>query len=1527
MSFIDYVEDDACVIEKNSGSIAVIGIGVNFPKAKSAEQFWDLLAKSVTTGSGIPEKRKEDTERYFAKISENQKSRKYFQGSYIDDIDQFDYSFFGISKKEADLMDPAQRIFMETSWKCLDDAGYGGDSLRSAQVGVFAGCSNSDQYQNIIQASDDNFAMLSFTGNMRSIVASRISYYMDFKGPSMVIDTACSSSLVAVHLACQSILKQECEYALAGGVNVCVLPVKKEDDYGIESSVSRTRTFDDSSDGTMYGEGAGVILLKSLSRAIEDQDSIYGVIRGSAVNQDGASVGITAPNVESQKQVLMSAWEKAEINPEELVYIEAHGTGTQLGDPIEINALTKAFSEYTDRKQFCAIGTVKTNMGHLDYASGIAGLIKTLLVLQKRSIPSNLHFHLPNRKIAFAESPVYVNDRLLPWEEETAMICGVSSFGLSGTNCHVVVEEYAEEYAGQYEGPQNSMQNQNRGIFVLSSGSYEGLLNSVTQIQKAVECTLCLQALCYTLAVGRKHGPHRLAILFDHKLELMKSLEQFQTGRAEGKNIYYSKTVVKEVFTGTMPTHKEAMLSGTKEALASLAQMYIEGEKIDWEWIYLYDEVKRIHLPGTFFQKQRCWPQIKEGRRIEVGAPVAHPLFDVCIVKSLYQDIYCTYFNLDKHWVVKDHRFMGKCFPPGTAYLEMLQFLGTQYYKGKPFRLQKIMFLKPMELEPDETKKIHTIVEKKEFYYAVTVTGYDEQNDSWDVYAQGELCSRKAEREQIRDVEAIRDRLTKITGKQINNPDSIEDSIGFGPRWTSIQSEIYCNDGELLIKNMMDEQYRNDFMEYLCHPSLVDVSINTMSHSMGNGYYLPLAQDSFVLYDRIPDKLYCHIKKCNAAKDRELVSFDIELLDVEGRLIGSISKHTLKRLHEEDRNKVPEKHQGKAGDWFYKVDWVEEKQTFVKEINDSRAVLILEDQTKESKQLADKLEEMVKRTKRICISVLSEKALKKELVQFAKEDARHLDVVFCDLPGVCSCGESIQEAEDYTEAAVFRFHKILKVLSQQDHFCKMKIISVTEQAEKVTGKEDTYNPYQKMRQGFVRSAALEYRRSKFASIDLEAGTEWEQAVYHMLSLSDGDYLAVRAGKCYVRQFEKVECRESENAYPLKEQGVYLITGGLGGIGFEVAKVILKQRDCKLVIIGKTQIPAIGEGCDARAARRAERLGELQKLGSEIIYYAADIADLTSMRNVKEKVIERYGQINGFIHGAGIMGEGFLYEKKEEDMWNTIRPKITGTLILHKLFENDKLDFILYMSSVTSILGAPGQADYTAANVFLEGVWESGKKKGLPVHIINWSAWKETGMAYENHVEESGIFEMMKTRDAVHAFQQYMSSHMDKAIIGRIQNGINLQTVEEMNLRVGESLLHSLTQREEVMDEQPDYGKVDLASILRTVRTVWCQVFGEEIIEDSAMFNQLGGNSLIATKLLNELDKRYPRKLDITDIFTYPSIREISRYIAKQYGDEKKADSKPLKKEHSEEMDDLDRILELLAEGEISPESVDELLQM
>ncbi len=1517
VSFTVYVEDNESNMEKKCKDIAVIGIGVDIPKAKSAEQFWNLLTKSITTGSDIPEGRKEDAEKYFAKISGNMEKRNYFQGSYLDNVDQFDYSFFGISKKESDLMDPAQRIFMETAWKCLDDAGYGGDSLRNAKVGVFAGCSNSNQYQNIIHASEDNFAMLSFTGNLRSIVASRISYYMDFKGPSMVIDTACSSSLVSVHLACQSIQNQECVYALAGGVNICVLPVKKEDDYGIESSVNQTRTFDDSSDGTMYGEGAGVILLKSLSQAIEDRDSIYAVIKGSAINQDGASAGITAPNVESQKNVIVSAWERAEINPEELAYIEAHGTGTQLGDPIEIDAMVKAFLEYTEKKQFCAVGSVKTNIGHLDYASGIAGLIKVVLMLKKHCIPPNLHFNMPNRKIPFEKSPVYVNDRCIPWNKNGIMKCGVSSFGLSGTNCHIILEEHVQEkILCQVDKP---------GLLVLSSGSYEGLLTAVEQIQTAMEKTASLENICYTLAVGRRHSTYRLAIVFENKLELMESLEQYKMGNQTRKNILYGKAIVKEIFSDKMPIYSNTIQSRNIESLYMIAQQYITGEKIDWEWMYMYDKFGRVHLAGTVFQKQKCWPEIKEGKRMEAGEPVKHPLFDVCAVKSLFQDIYCTYFSLNKHWVVKDHHFMGKYFPPGTAYLEMMLYLGTQYYKAQPFNLKKIMFLKPMELQTDEIKKVHSIVEKKESFYAVTITGYDEENDSWDVYAKCELCSREQEIENTEDVEAIRSRLTKITGKQMNNPVSIENTIEFGKHWTSIQSEIYCNDEELLIKSVMPDNYKEDFVEYLCHPALLDVSINTMSHSMGNGYYLPLAQDTFELYDRVPDKIYCYIKKCDATEDKELVSFDIKLLSMTGKLIGSIRRHTIKRLHEEDlHSNVPEGKTEKQTEWFYQVDWVEDKKVSTNDGYDKKTVLVIENGTKESMQLADKFEKMVKKVWRIRTDCKEEETLEERMIQLAKEDIESLDIVFCDLLGTCSCCESIQQVEENTESAVFRFHRILRILSQQENFRKVKITSVTDQAERITGKEDFNSPYQKMRQGFVRAAALEYRTSQFCCIDLEHGMELEQAVQKILDLADGEYIAIRDGKCYVRRFKKAEYQRNENPYPLKEQGVYLITGGLGGMGFEISKEILTRTNSKLVLIGRTPIHTTKENYPDRGKDlKAERLKKLQELSSEVSYFESDVADLQCMKKVKEKILDRYGKINGIIHGAGIMSEGFLYEKTEEGMWKTIRPKVMGSWILHKLFDERTLDFILYMSSITSILGAPGQADYTAANVFLDGVWEWKEKQGLPVHIINWSTWKETGMAFENHVKESGMLEMMTTSHAIEAFHKYMTYHINNAIIGKIRKNLGTQNVEAINLQIEESILHSFTQRDEPINVEEVFAKTDYESILNNVRAVWCQVLGEKTIQDNTTFSKLGGNSLIATKLLKELDKRYPRKLDITDIFTYPSIRQISGYISEQYEKDRKVNDKQT---NQDGLDILDQVLEQLAEGKISPESVDELLK-
>lgn len=293
----------------------------------------------------------------------------------------------------------------------IEDAGYGGKKLVGSKTGIYVGYCNIslEEYLRFIEMADPSLFNISIPGNIKSIIASRINYLFDLKGPSMLIDTACSSSLTAVHIACQAIRNGDCDLAVAGGVKLNLIPgVKSEnEDIGISASDGRTRTFDDSSDGTGGGEGVGAILLKPLHQAMLDGDDIYAVIKGSAINQDGSSVGITAPNSAAQEAVILKAWEDARVNPNTITYIEAHGTGTKLGDPVEMNGLERAFRKHTDKKQFCAIGSVKTNIGHLDGAAGMAGMIKAILSLHYKKLPPSLHFKRPNRSIPFIDSPLH----------------------------------------------------------------------------------------------------------------------------------------------------------------------------------------------------------------------------------------------------------------------------------------------------------------------------------------------------------------------------------------------------------------------------------------------------------------------------------------------------------------------------------------------------------------------------------------------------------------------------------------------------------------------------------------------------------------------------------------------------------------------------------------------------------------------------------------------------------------------------------------------------------------------------------------------------------------------------------------------------------------------------------------------------------------------------------------------------------------------------------------------------------------
>lgn len=446
--------------------IAVIGMAVNFPMAENIKEYWENLKSGKDCIREFPEHRRRDIEGYAKFLG---KEPEYIQAGFLEHIDLFDNRFFRISPMEAMLMSPAQRLFLEVAYGAFYDAGYEKEKLDGSKTGVYAGYIGDFEghlYRDMLENLTSLFSTVGVSGNLSSVIAGRVSYSLNLTGPSMVIDTACSSSLVALHTACRDIRDGICDMALAGGVKLCMLPTQSDEKIGIESSDGRTRTFDERADGTGIGEGCAAVVLKPLRKAERDGDYIYGVIKGGFINQDGASSAMTAPNPSAQRDLYLEAWRDAGIHPEDISYIETHGTGTKLGDPIEIEGLTKAFRKFTQRTQFCGAGSVKSNIGHLYEAAGIASFIKTILALNMKEIPQNIHFEMPNPQIDFIHSPFYVVGESTKWESEgKKRLAGVSAFGFSGTNCHMIVEEYDGRAKPYMESMEERLEKSRKKLF------------------------------------------------------------------------------------------------------------------------------------------------------------------------------------------------------------------------------------------------------------------------------------------------------------------------------------------------------------------------------------------------------------------------------------------------------------------------------------------------------------------------------------------------------------------------------------------------------------------------------------------------------------------------------------------------------------------------------------------------------------------------------------------------------------------------------------------------------------------------------------------------------------------------------------------------------------------------------------------------------------------------------------------------------------------------------------------------------
>ncbi|HEY3366498.1 MAG TPA: SDR family NAD(P)-dependent oxidoreductase [Symbiobacteriaceae bacterium] len=600
--------------------VAIVGAFGLFPGSKDLEEFWENISTNKDLITEVPPERW-DWRRFYGNPAEDKTRIRSKWGGFIEDVDKFDAPFFAISPREAELMDPQQRKFLEVVWKTLEDAGYKPSQLSGRTLGVFAGVQFHD-YQDLM-ASMEVFPAQMLTGTAHAMLSNRVSFLLNARGPSEVVDTACSGSLLAVHRAVKAIQGGECELAIAGGVSLALAPFSmvSAGQMGILSPDGKCKTFDQSANGYVKGEGAGAILLKPLSQALADHDHIYGVIRGSAVNHGGRANSLTAPNFEAQAELLLKAWEDAQIDPGTLTYIEAHGTGTELGDPVEVEGIKRAFARWSEKHDrpvadtaHCGLGTVKTNIGHLEPAAGIAGLIKVLVAMRHGELPGLSHFTKLNPYIEFGTTPLYVVDRKRPWErlkdgqgQVIPRRAGVSSFGFGGANAHVVVEEHI--------AAQVSLQRGDTCVAVLSAHTEERLkvyaqdLADFLARSEAADRPLCLEDVAYTLQVGRVAFDERLAIVAGTVTELRESLLSFcsgQTGRDH--RIMRGNARAGRANIALLADDPQFLQSlAAQRKLDKLAQVWVSGLDVDWSLMYGRELPHRISVPTYPFEKTRFW--------------------------------------------------------------------------------------------------------------------------------------------------------------------------------------------------------------------------------------------------------------------------------------------------------------------------------------------------------------------------------------------------------------------------------------------------------------------------------------------------------------------------------------------------------------------------------------------------------------------------------------------------------------------------------------------------------------------------------------------------------------------------------------------------------------------------------------------------------------------------------------------------------------------------------------------------------
>ena len=1374
--------------------VAVVGMAGSFPGAEDVEQFWANLRDGVESVSSFG-----DEELLAGGVDpELLKSSSYVRArGALPRPEWFDADFFGFSPREAEIIDPQMRAYLENCWEALEDAGYDPVTY-GGLVGIFGGMS-AGQYLLYNLLSDRELvaavgAVQLRLFNDKDFLTPLVAYKLDLKGPTVNIQTACSTSLVAVHLACQSLLSYQCDLALAGGVSVNVPPksgyVPVE---GVFSPDGHCRAFDADAAGTVSGAGVGNVVLKRLSEAVADGDTIHAVIRGSAINNDGAlRVGYSAPSVDGQSEVIAMAQAVAGVAAETVTYVEAHGTGTPLGDPIEVAALTRVFAAETERKGFCGLGSVKANIGHADAAAGVAGLIKTVMALKHRQLPPSINFKRPNPQIDFDSGPFYVNDRLREWRPEGGVRrAGVSSFAMGGTNAHVVLEEAPPP-------PPAPAPARPQQLVVLSAKTETALEAATDRLAARLRRHTELDAadVAYTLQVGRRGFRHRRAVVCRDAADLADALERRDPRRVFTAEARAGGLGVAFMFPG-LGNHYVGM---GRELYRDEPSFREEFDRCcELLRPHLGVDLREVIFAGREGDADAASPSPSGG--IDLRRMLRGEEADDEAARRLNQTVYSqpalfvveyALARLWMKWGVRPEALIGYSIGEYTAaclagVFSLEDALALVARRARLIQELPAGAMLAVPLPPSEVEPL-LLGARLELG---AVNGPSVCVVSGETAAVSELEQALV----ARGVAARRVPTTHAFHSRMIEP--IVESFA------ALLRTIKLNPPELpLISNVTgdwltaaqatDPRY---WATHLCRPVRFGDGVERLWKERGSallevgpGQALGAwalqhpesrsGEGRVVLaslrhsYDRQPDLTFL----LNALGRLWLAGVAVDWPEFhEGAARRRVPLATYpferRRFWVEPRRQqaapaaapaaaAPLEKRPDIADWFYLPAW---KQTgppvtaaTAEPAPHARRYLVLLDECGVGAGLVARLEgaghEVLTVERGAGFGRLGERGY-----AVAPGQARDYDALFgelrergllphviCHLWGVTRAdgGDAV---ESETDEGFFSLLFLAQALGNRKVSDRLRLVAVTSGVQSVTG-EEALSPTKATALGVCRVVPQEYANVFCQSVDLvapgrdaaRADALGRQLFEELIAEGSDTLVAYRGRRRWVQGFDHVRPEGVGSGKSLlREGGVYLITGGMGGIGLTIAERLARNVRARLVLVGRSFVPE-ASAWDAWLAERGEgdpvsrKIGQLRALeacGAEVLALSADVTSRAEMESVVEAARARFGGIDGVLHAAGVPPGGMIQVKRAEAAAAVLAPKVRGTLVLDAVMRDERPDFIALFSSLNAIFGGFGLVDHCAANAFLDAFAEArAGSAGTHVFSINWDGWLEVGQA-------------------------------------------------------------------------------------------------------------------------------------------------------------------------------------------------------